>query len=238
MAEKTYTLLIAEDDKDIVEVLRMYLENSGFHVLSAENGEDAYQILQEQTVDLCIFDIMMPKMNGFQLIKKARDNKASMPIIVLSAKREDSDKILGLDLGADDYLTKPFNPLEVIARVKANLRRVNDLGNTQNKDADEQISYGPLRINLNTFQLFKDDKEINVTPVELKILILLMKRPGKVYTKVQIYEYLNGKYFENDENTIMVHISNLREKIEDNPKNPKYLVTVRGLGYKLDGNRS
>ena len=237
MTERTYTLLIAEDDQDIVEVLRMYLENSGFHVLSAANGEDAYQILQKQAVDLCIFDIMMPKLNGFQLIKKARDNRASMPIIVLSAKREDSDKILGLDLGADDYLTKPFNPLEVVARVKANLRRVNTLGNSQNKDNDEQLFYGPFHINLNTFQLFKDEEEINVTPIELKILVLLMKRPGKVYTKVQIYECLNGKYFENDENTIMVHISNLREKIEDNPKNPKYLVTVRGLGYKLDGNR-
>jgi len=237
MTERIYTLLIAEDDQDIVEVLKMYLENSGFRVLSAANGEDAYQILHEQTVDLCIFDIMMPKMNGFQLIKKARDNKASMPIIVLSAKREDSDKILGLDLGADDYLTKPFNPLEVIARVKANLRRANDLGNNQHKDADEQMSYGPLRINPILFKLFKNEEEINVTPIELKILGLLMKRPGRVYTKVQICEYLNGKYFENDENTIMVHISNLREKIEDNPKNPEYLVTVRGLGYKLGRNR-
>lgn len=233
MTEKIYTLLIAEDDQDIVEVLKMYLENLGYHVLTAANGEDAYRILQGQSVDLCIFDIMMPKMNGFQLIKKARENKASMPIIVLSAKREDSDKILGLDLGADDYLTKPFNPLEVIARVKANLRRINELGCCRCKDADDQMSYGALRISLNTFQLFKNEEEINVTPIELKILGMLMKKPGRVYTKVQICEYLNGKYFENDENTIMVHISNLREKIEDNPKNPEYLLTVRGLGYKL-----
>jgi DNA-binding response OmpR family regulator len=176
---------------------------------------------------------MMPKMNGYELIRKVRE-KYNFPIIVLSAKKEDSDKILGLDLGADDYLVKPFNPLEVVARVKAAFRRFYDL-NTGTDEVREQevIRYRELEINMQTLQLYKNGEEIRVTPTEMRILILMMKNPGRVYTKVQIYEYLRGEYFENDENTIMVHISNLREKIEDDPKRPEYLLTVRGLGYKL-----
>ena len=233
MEEKQYTILIAEDDADIIEVLKLYLENQGYRILSAEDGAAAYRLIEKEKVDLGIFDIMMPKMNGFELIRKVRE-KYNLPIIVLSAKKEDSDKILGLDLGADDYLVKPFNPLEVVARVKAAFRRFYDL-NTGTDEVREQeiIRYKELEINMQTLQLFKGGEEIKVTPTEIRILMLLMKNPGRVYTKVQIYEYLRGEYFENDENTIMVHISNLRDKIEDDPKKPEYLLTVRGLGYKL-----
>ncbi len=233
MEEKQYTILIAEDDADIIEVLKLYLENQGYRILSAEDGAAAYRLIEKEKVDLGIFDIMMPKMNGFELIRKVRE-KYNLPIIVLSAKKEDSDKILGLDLGADDYLVKPFNPLEVVARVKAAFRRFYDL-NTGTDEVREQeiLRYKELEINMQTLQLFKGGEEIKVTPTEIRILMLLMKNPGRVYTKVQIYEYLRGEYFENDENTIMVHISNLRDKIEDDPKKPEYLLTVRGLGYKL-----
>jgi DNA-binding response OmpR family regulator len=233
MREKSYNILIAEDDTDIIEVLKLYLENQGYRILSAEDGEAACRVIEDEKVDLGIFDIMMPKMNGYELIRKVRE-KYNFPIIVLSAKKEDSDKILGLDLGADDYLVKPFNPLEVVARVKAAFRRFYDL-NTGTDEVREQevIRYRELEINMQTLQLYKNGEEIRVTPTEMRILILMMKNPGRVYTKVQIYEYLRGEYFENDENTIMVHISNLREKIEDDPKRPEYLLTVRGLGYKL-----
>ena len=233
MEEKQYTILIAEDDADIIEVLKLYLENQGYRILSAEDGAAAYRLIEKEKLDLGIFDIMMPKMNGFELIRKVRE-KYNLPIIVLSAKKEDSDKILGLDLGADDYLVKPFNPLEVVARVKAAFRRFYDL-NTGTDEVREQetLRYKELEINMQTLQLFKGGEEIKVTPTEIRILMLLMKNPGRVYTKVQIYEYLRGEYFENDENTIMVHISNLRDKIEDDPKKPEYLLTVRGLGYKL-----
>ena len=214
-------------------MLKLYLENQGYRILSAEDGAAAYRLIEKEKVDLGIFDIMMPKMNGFELIRKVRE-KYNLPIIVLSAKKEDSDKILGLDLGADDYLVKPFNPLEVVARVKAAFRRFYDL-NTGTDEVREQeiLRYKELEINMQTLQLFKGGEEIKVTPTEIRILMLLMKNPGRVYTKVQIYEYLRGEYFENDENTIMVHISNLRDKIEDDPKKPEYLLTVRGLGYKL-----
>lgn len=233
MEEKQYRILIAEDDADIIEVLKLYLENQGYRILSAEDGAAAYRLIEKEKVDLGIFDIMMPKMNGFELIRKVRE-KYNLPIIVLSAKKEDSDKILGLDLGADDYLVKPFNPLEVVARVKAAFRRFYDL-NTGTDEVREQetLRYKELEINMQTLQLFKGGEEIKVTPTEIRILMLLMKNPGRVYTKVQIYEYLRGEYFENDENTIMVHISNLRDKIEADPKKPEYLLTVRGLGYKL-----
>ncbi len=233
MNDRQNTILIAEDDPDIVEVLKLYLENQGYHVLTALNGMDAYQIVEREEVALGIFDIMMPKMNGYELIRKVRE-RYNFPIIVLSAKKEDSDKILGLDIGADDYLVKPFNPLEVLARVRAAFRRFYDL-NTGSREIQESeiLRYKDLEINKQTLQLFKNGEEIRVTPTEMKLLMMLMKTPGRVYTKVQIYEYLRGEYFENDENTIMVHISNLRDKIEEDSKHPEYLLTVRGLGYKL-----
>lgn len=226
-----YKILIAEDENNIVELLKMYIENEGFEVVSCDNGEDAYKIIETQKIDLAIFDIMMPKLNGYELTKKVR-NITNIPIIILSAKNKDSDKIIGLNLGADDYLPKPFNPLEVVARVKASLRRYYSLNNNQNYS--HIIKVGDLKLDTEKFTLHKKDEQINLTATEYRILSLLMKSPGKIFTKVQIYETINGDYFESDDNTMMVHISKLRDKIEDDSKNPKYIKTIRGLGYKID----
>ena len=228
----SYKILIAEDDTDIQEVLRLYLENAGFTVIAAENGMRAYELLSREMPDLAIFDIMMPELNGFELTKKVRVT-SSIPIIILSAMNADSDKILGLDIGADDYITKPFNPLEVIARVQSNLRRKYKLDNGNDKSS-ELLCVGELVLDTKKFTLQKNDEDIQLTPTEFKILSTLMEKPGRVFTKAQIYERINGEYFENDDNTMMVHISKLREKLGDDSKNPKYLKTVRGLGYKIE----
>ncbi|MCR4999419.1 MAG: response regulator transcription factor [Lachnospiraceae bacterium] len=234
MEDKVYTILIAEDDADIVELLKLYLENAKYRVITAEDGVAAYELLERQPADLAIIDIMMPRMNGYELTKKIR-SKNNIPIIILSAKNADSDKILGLDLGADDYLTKPFNPLEVVARVNSNLRRFFQLNEPVTEQVEKKVlTVGDLHLHTDTLQLFRGEDEIPVTPTEYKILAMLMEHPGHVYTKVQIYESIKGEYFESDDNTMMVHISKLREKIEEDSKNPRYLKTVRGLGYKME----
>lgn len=239
MAEKTkneYTVLIVDDDVDIIQIIRIYLENQGYRVLSADNGVDACIIIDREQIDLGIFDILMPCMNGYDLIKRVRKNK-NWPIIVLSAKKEDVDKILGLDMGADDYLEKPFNPLELVSRVRAQLRRFYKLNSDIIPETESDvICCQELELNQKTLQLFKNGREIHVTPTELKLLMLMMKNPGRVFTKVQLYEYIHGECFDTDEKTIMVHISNLREKIEKDARQPEYLLTVRGLGYKFCNN--
>ncbi|MGL5414904.1 MAG: response regulator transcription factor [Clostridium sp.] len=225
-------ILIAEDNQEIIDVLILYLENDGFEVIVVNNGVDALEVIKSNTIDLAILDVMMPRMDGFNLTKKLREF-SNIPIIILSAKNQDSDKILGLNIGADDYLTKPFNPLEIIARIKSNLRRYSML-EMEIKDASK-LMVGELNLDLDIYKLTKSGKEIILTPTEYKILALLMKSPGRIYTKVQIYENINGDYFRADDNTLMVHISKLREKIEDDAKKPKYIKTVRGLGYKIEG---
>lgn len=227
-----YKILIAEDDSDIVEILRLYLDNEGFELLICQDGEEAFHTFEEKKADLALLDIMMPKMNGYELIKHIRE-LSNIPIIVMSAKNMDSDKILGLTMGADDYLTKPFNPLEVVARVKSQLRRYYDL-NSSISDEISIISVGDLVLDPSNLSVIKRGEAISVTPTEFKILSLMMKTPGKIYTKMQIFENINGDYYESDDNTLMVHISKIREKIEDDPKNPEYLKTVRGLGYKIE----
>ncbi|MBQ8965834.1 response regulator transcription factor [Ruminococcus sp.] len=229
----SYKILVAEDDTDIQEVLRLYLENAGFTVLAADNGRQAYELLGTHKPDLAIFDIMMPELNGFELTKRVRMT-SNIPIIILSAMNSDSDKILGLDIGADDYITKPFNPLEVVARVQSNLRRKYKLDGSAGTAGGETLVVGELSLDTKKFTLKKNDEEIQLTPTEFKILATLMEKPGRVFTKAQIYERINGEYFENDDNTMMVHISKLREKLGDDSKNPKYLKTVRGLGYKIE----
>ncbi len=230
-------ILIAEDDADIVELLRLYLTNEGFEVLSAPNGEEALRILDETKIDLAVLDIMMPKMDGYELTKRIRA-AGNLPVLILSARNMDSDKILGLDLGADDYMTKPFNPLEVVARINSNLRRAYDLNDNVQRQQDtggKMLEVGGLRLHTDTFVLTKDGAEVMLTPTEYKILALLMRSPGRVFTKAQIYENISGDpYFESDDNTMMVHISNLRDKIEDDPKKPRYIKTIRGLGYKVE----
>lgn len=231
-----YKILVAEDDKDIVELLKLYLENERYEVLEANNGEEALKVIEENKIDLAVLDIMMPKLNGYEVTKSIRKN-SGIPILILSAKNLDSDKILGLDLGADDYIAKPFNPLEVIARIKSLLRRCYSLSTQiqDNKSEDEGIlKVGSLTLNTVTVMVTKGDEEIALTPSEYKILKTFMKSPGRVYTKVQIGEIIKGDYFTIDDNGIMVHISRLREKIEDDPKNPVYIKTVRGVGYKIE----
>lgn len=231
----SYKILIAEDDVDIQEVLRLYLENAGFKVINAYNGKDAYELLTAEKPDLAIFDIMMPEMNGYELTKRVRTH-SSIPIIILSAMNADSDKILGLDIGADDYVTKPFNPLEVVARVQSNLRRKYTLDSGKMPDeSGAMLVVGDLKLDTKKFILYDHGKEVFLTPTEFKILSMFMERPGMVFTKSQIYERINGEFYENDDNTMMVHISKLREKLGDDSKNPRYIKTVRGLGYKIDG---
>lgn len=231
----SYRILVAEDDNDIVEILRLYLENEGFELVISRDGQEALEKFEKNDIDVALIDIMMPKLNGYELIKKVRDT-SNIPIIVMSAKNMDSDKILGLTLGADDYLTKPFNPLEVVARIKSQLRRFYDLNTNVVEETNNIIMVGELVMDPSNLSVNKNGKEINLTPTEFKILSLMMRTPGKIYTKMQIFENINGDYYESDDNTLMVHISKIREKIEDDPKSPKYLKTVRGLGYKIEKN--
>ena len=219
-------ILIAEDDTDIRALLRLYLEGDGFRVLEAENGTAALTLAREHAPDMAILDIMMPGMNGFELTRALR-KYSELPILILSAKSQDNDKILGLNLGADDYITKPFNPVEIVARVKAQLRRAA-------RSSSDVITVRELSLDTAAFQLTKSGVPIPLTPMEYKILALFMRSPGRIFTKIQLYEGAIGNYFEGDDNTMMVHISKLREKIEDDPRNPRYIITVRGLGYKLE----
>ena len=229
----TKKILIAEDDEDIVGLLRLYLEKDGYEIISVDNGEDAFKIVKSKQISLAILDIMMPKMNGYELTKKIREI-TKIPIIILSAKNHDSEKILGLDLGADDYLTKPFNPLEVVARVKAILRRSYEFKLDEVRKSKEVLKVGELVLDEETVSLTKNGEEIQLTPTEFKILALLMSNPGRVYTKVQIYENINGEYFKIVDFALMFYIYRIREKIEADSKNPMYLKTVRGLGYKIE----
>ena len=219
-------ILIAEDDADIRALLRLYLEGDGFRVLEAEDGTAALVLAREHAPDMAILDIMMPGMNGFELTRALR-KYSEIPILILSAKSQDNDKILGLNLGADDYIAKPFNPLEIVARVKAQLR-------SAARNSSDIITVRELSLDTAAFQLTKSGVPIPLTPMEYKILALLMRSPGRIFTKIQLYEGAIGNYFEGDDNTMMVHISKLREKIEDDPRNPRYIITVRGLGYKLE----
>ena len=220
------SILIAEDDSDIRGLLRLYLESEGYRVLEAEDGAQALTLAREETPDMAILDVMMPKLNGYELTRALR-KFSDIPILILSAKSQDNDKILGLNLGADDYITKPFNPVEIVARVKAQLRR-------SARENSAVLTVGDLSLDTASFQLTKGGQTISLTPMEYKILALLMRSPGRIFTKIQLYEGAVGTYFEGDDNTMMVHISKLREKIEDDPKDPRYIITVRGLGYKIE----
>lgn len=225
-------ILIAEDDKDIIELLRLYLEKDGYELILATNGEEAFQKLLQNKISLAILDIMMPKMNGYELTKKIREI-SKIPILILSARNQDSEKILGLDLGADDYLTKPFNPLEVLARVKSLLRRSYEF-KVNDSEEDNIVTIGEITLNYEDRIVIKNGVEVQLTATEYKILALLMQNPGRVFTKAQIYKFINGEYYQSDDNSLMVHISRIREKVEPDPKNPIYVKTIRGLGYKFE----
>ena len=219
-------ILIAEDDADIRSLLRLYLEGEGMRVLEAADGNTALELAREHTPDMAILDVMMPGLNGFELTRALRQY-SDLPILILSAKSQDNDKILGLNLGADDYIAKPFNPVEIAARAKAQLRRTA-------RRSGNVLTVRDLALDTASFQLTKRGEPILLTPMEYKILAMLMRSPGRIFTKIQLYEGAIGTYFEGDDNTMMVHISKLRDKLEDDPRHPQYIITVRGLGYKLE----
>lgn len=229
-----YKILVADDEVEIVELLELYLEKEGYKIIKCYDGIDAWNILSTQRVDLAILDIMIPGLDGYKLVRKIREIM-NIPVIMLSAKNTPNDKILGLGLGADDYVTKPFDPLELMARVSAQIRRYYDLKGMQDMQENEiyKKDLGRLSIDENKCLIYKDNKELIMTGKEYKILKLLMLNEGRVFTKRQIFEKVWGEEYFGDDNTIMVHISNIRDKIEDNPKKPSFLVTVRGLGYKF-----
>lgn len=225
-------ILVCDDDKEIVDAIEIYLSQDGYKIYKAYDGEQAIQILDKEEIHLLIMDIMMPKMDGIRATLKIREY-SSIPIIILSAKSEDTDKILGLNIGADDYICKPFNPLELVARVKSNLRRYTSLGSlTGENKAIYQV--GGLVLNDDTKQVTVDDEPVKMTPIEYNILLLLMKNQGRVFSINQIYESIWNEDAIGADNTVAVHIRHIREKIEINPKEPRYLKVVWGVGYKID----
>ena len=226
-------ILVCDDDKDIVEAIDIYLTQEGYEVLKAYDGDEAIKVLKSNEVDLLIMDVMMPRLDGIRATLKIRENM-SLPIIILSAKSEDADKILGLNIGADDYITKPFNPLELVARVKSQLRRYTQLGSTARSDNQSEFRTGGLVIWDDLKDVTVDGEKVKLTPIEYNILLLLVKNQGKVFSINQIYENIWNEEAIGADNTVAVHIRHIREKIEINPKEPRYLKVVWGVGYKVE----
>lgn len=226
-------ILVCDDDKDIVEAIDIYLTQEGYEVLKAYDGDEAIKVLKSNEVDLLIMDVMMPQLDGIRATLKIRENM-SLPIIILSAKSEDADKILGLNIGADDYITKPFNPLELVARVKSQLRRYTQLGSTARSDNQSEFRTGGLVIRDDLKEVTVDGEKVKLTPIEYNILLLLVKNQGKVFSINQIYENIWNEEAIGADNTVAVHIRHIREKIEINPKEPRYLKVVWGVGYKVE----
>lgn len=225
-------ILVCDDDKEIVDAIEIYLVQEGYNVLKAYDGVQAMEKLKEQEIHLLIIDIMMPKLDGIHATLKIRES-SSIPIIMLSAKTEDADKILGLNIGADDYVAKPFNPLELVARVKSQLRRYTELGNITEENSNV-FKTGELVINDDLKEVMVEGNLVKMTPIEYNILLLLVKNQGKVFSINQIYESIWNEDAIGADNTVAVHIRHIREKIEINPKDPKYLKVVWGIGYKIE----
>lgn len=231
-------ILIVDDEKEIRDLVEIYLKSEGYDTVKCNDGEEALEAIEKEDIDLVILDVMMPKLNGIDTCLKIREDR-EMPIIMLSAKSEDIDKILGLNMGADDYLTKPFNPLELVARVKSQLRRFYRLNPKANKKEDNtenenKIIIDDLEINLDTHEVTISGELIKLTPTEFDILVLLGKNRGKVFSITNIYESVWNQEFMESDNTVMVHIRKIREKTEENPRKPKFIKTVWGVGYKID----
>lgn len=225
-------ILIVEDSQEIIDLIKIYLEQEEYSIYEACDGESAINIFEKEEIHLVVLDIMLPKLNGYEVIKRLR-KRSNVPVIILSAKNQDADKILGLNLGADDYLAKPFNPLELVARINAQMRRFYDFDGSKEKQ-DEKVIIGDLMLDQRECKLYKKDKEIDLTYMEYKLLKLFMTEPGRVFTKAQIFELVwESEYYYTD-NTVVVYISKLRDKIEDDSKNPQMIKTVRGLGYRFE----
>jgi len=233
-----YNILVCDDDKEIVDAIEIYLTQEGYNVLKAYDGMEALSILEAKVlageeINLLILDVMMPKLNGIRTTLKIREEN-SIPIIILSAKSEDADKILGLNVGADDYVTKPFNPLELVARVKSQLRRYTQLGGVSQESSDKVFETGGLKVNDDLKEVTVDGETVKLTPIEYNILLLLMENQGRVFSINQIYETIWNEEAIGADNTVAVHIRHIREKIEINPKDPRYLKVVWGVGYKIE----
>lgn len=229
-------ILVCDDDKEIVDAIEIYLSQEGYKVFKAYDGLQALEILGQNDIQLLIMDVMMPKLDGIRATLKIREY-SSIPIIILSAKSEDSDKILGLNVGADDYVTKPFNPLELVARVKSNVRRYTSLGSMNGGEGKSQYQVGGLVINDENKQVMVDGEIVKMTPIEYSILLLLVKNQGKVFSINEIYENIWNEEAIGVDNTVAVHIRHIREKIEINPREPRYLKVVWGVGYKIDNDQ-
>lgn len=233
--EQKYSILVVEDDKEIRAGIEIYLRNQGYEVFQAANGAEGLKVLGQQAVHLAIVDIMMPVMDGVTMLMKLRSMNYEFPVIMLSAKSEEVDKIMGLNMGADDYVTKPFTPLELLARVNSHLRRYSKYLSALKEEGgrDHIYTIGGLELNEDAVEVTVDGEAVKLTPMEFKIVQLLIKNPGRVFSADEIYERIwNEKAINTD--TIMVHVRNIREKIEIDPKNPKYLKVVWGVGYKID----
>ena len=228
-------ILLVEDDKEIREGVEIFLKSQGYAVFQAADGVEGLRVLEEREIDLAIVDVMMPRMDGITMTAKLRE-KYDFPVIFLSAKSEEVDKILGLNMGADDYITKPFTPMELMARVNSQLRRYHrflDRLNSKQAENPKVHRLGGLEVNEETVEVAVDDKTVKVTPIEFKILLLLIQNPGRVFPAEEIYERVWNERAVNTD-TVMVHIRNLREKIEVNPREPKYVKVVWGVGYKIE----
>lgn len=223
-------ILIAEDEEDIRHLLAMHLRQEGHSILEAADGQEALELFARSPVDLILLDVMMPRLNGFQVLTRVRES-SDIPVMFLTAQLEEEDKILGLGLGADDYVVKPFSLLEIASRVNAQLRRFLTYSGGSRRVI---LRNGPLEMDCDNYTASKNGQPLELNPKEFKILSLLMENPGKVFTKKQLYESIWEEVYYGDSNTIMVHISHLREKIEDNPKDPRYLKTIRGIGYRME----
>lgn len=232
MKMNTNTILVCDDDKEIVDAIEIYLSQEGYQILKAYDGLQAVNMMEKHEIQLLIIDIMMPKLDGLRATLKIRE-KSSIPIIILSAKSEDADKILGLNIGADDYVTKPFNPLELVARVKSQLRRYTKLGNAA-EESQKVYQTGGLVMNDDLKEVTVDGEPVKLTPIEYNILLLLVKNQGKVFSINQIYESIWNEDAIGADNTVAVHIRHIREKIEINAKEPRYLKVVWGIGYKVE----
>ena len=226
-------ILVCDDDKEIVEEIDIYLTQEGYEVLKAYDGQEALKVLNANDVELLVIDVMMPRLDGIRATLKIREEN-NIPIIILSAKSEDADKILGLNVGADDYVTKPFNPLELVARVKSQLRRFTQLGSTAKENNAAVYTTGGLSINDDLKEVTVDGEPVKLTPIEYNILLLLVRNQGKVFSIEQIYENIWNEDAIGADNTVAVHIRHIREKIEINPKDPRYLKVVWGVGYKVE----
>ena len=229
-----HTILICDDDKDILSALDIYLTSEGYRTIKAENGLECLRLAEQESVDLILLDVMMPGLDGIRTTAKLRE-RYNVPIILLTAKSEDSDKVLGLNIGADDYITKPFNPIELLARVKSQLRRYTSLGGrTGGGEQEGVLSNGGILLNDGAKSVTVDGEPVSLTPLEYNILLLLMKNQGRVFSTSQIYELVWNDPSLGSENTVAVHIRHLREKIEIDPANPRYIKVVWGLGYKME----